>query len=355
MLRKFIILVALAASLTASLAVLFHSHAPVTLVPGAKGSPSGQPAADRHAPSEDAQPVSTSENAVTRSKALDALTPELRELAEHDPAIAAMRLPELPASLRPQFASIFASAWGKAEPEVAASWASNQLEGETRTAALFSLSVDWASRSPAAAASALNLIPDARQGEFLNVVGTQWARQDPTAALAWAEEVPAGSARDSFLGGVASILGETSPVQAAQLAAALTTGSLQNDTALTVAIEWSRTDPLGAAEWVKMFPAGDLRQRTLRNLVSVWAAQSPQSPPEALLTWPEGPERDQAIRHYLDEVLETEPSRGLQVLSAIGDSNVRSEESQRLVQHWLMLDPTAANAWISRSGPGSRN
>jgi hypothetical protein len=278
------------------------------------------------------------------------LAPELRCLAEQDPAAAAVRLADLPAELRPEFASAIASAWGKTAPEVAADWARNQLEGETRNQALLSMSADWASVNPSGAADcALAVLPEDRQGEFLNSVAMQWGRQDAPAALAWGDQLPGGTARDSFLAGVASALAESSPAQAAQLVTALGSGSLQNETALTVLIEWGRHDPDSAAEWAKMFPPGHLREQALGNLVALWAQAPAASASAALRNWPEGPERDGAIRHYLDEILESNPARGVEILSAIDDEVLRREEAQRVAQHWLMLDPIAARQWFAQN------
>jgi len=276
------------------------------------------------------------------------LSPELRTLAERDPLAAAAWMENLPERLRVELAAVIASAWGKREPELAAAWAHYQLEGEAREQALLSVSADWALANPVAAAEyGLTISSQIRQEKFLKTVGMQWGRQDSVAALAWADRVLQGTARESFLSGLCSTLAETSPLQAAQLVASLGNSQLAGDSAMTVVLELGRQQPEVAAEWVKLFPAG-LREKALSGLASLWAEQSADSAPPALLSWPQGPELDQAIRKYLDEVLEVRPANGVEVLSAISNEELRQEETERLAQHWLMQDAPAARQWLAQ-------
>jgi hypothetical protein len=271
----------------------------------------------------------------------------IRARAEQDPAGAVALLADLPGLPPTDLAAAVASAWGKQDPEAAAAWARAQPEGGARDEALFSLSADWAATNPAAAADcALASLPEALQGQMLNVVGMQWGGQDPATALAWAGQQPAGPARDSFLAGLSSTLAETSATQAAALVASLPPGKLQEETAITVVLDWARQQPQAAAEWVKLFPAGPLRQTALDNLVSLWAEPTPPPSPCPLPDWPEGSERDHAIRHFLDQVLDVEPGRAVELLPAISDPALREEETERLAQHWLAQDPQAARQWL---------
>lgn len=272
----------------------------------------------------------------------------IRARAEQDPIEAAALLAELPGSLSPALAAVVASSWGKHHPDAAALWARSQPERSARDEALFSLSADWAATNPLAAAEcALTSLSERRQEQMLGVVGMEWGRQDPAAALAWAQPLVDQSARDSFLAGLSTSLGESSPTKAAALVASLAPGKLQDETALTVILEWGRLEPQAAAEWLRLFPAGPLRQTALENLVSLWAEPSPPDSLSPLHNWPPGPERDQAIRYFLDQVVEFDPSRGLELLPAIEDTDLRQEESERLVQHWLVQDPQAARQWLA--------
>jgi hypothetical protein len=297
-------------------------------------------AVTEHAVSAGVQPETTSEP--------DELSPELRTLAERDPLAAAAWIANLPERLRVELAAAIASAWGKREPELAAAWARDQLDGEAREQALLSVSADWTLANPVAAAEyGLTISTQMRQEEFLKTVGTQWGRQDSVAALAWADRSLRGMARESFLSGLCSTLAETSPLQAAQLVASLGNSQLAVDSALTVVLELGRQQPETAAEWVKLFPAG-LRERGLLELVSLWAQQSSDSAPPALLSWPQGLELDQAIRKYLDEILEVRPANGVEVLFVISNEELRREETERLAQHWLMRDASAARHWLAQ-------
>lgn len=281
---------------------------------------------------------------------------ELASLAEKDPLAAAARMVDLTESQQVELAASIASSWGKREPELAAAWAREQLQGEARDQALLSISADWAAVNPVAAAECgLSVLSEGRRQEFLKTVGMQWGRQDSATAIAWGSRLPEGVSRDSILAGISSTLAEISPLKAAQLAASLSDQSLAEESALTVIIEWSRQQPDAAAEWVKQFPAGHLRDQALWNLVSVSSEQSFSLPKSVLLSWPEGSERDMAIRHFLDELLQIQPDQGVDILSAISNEELRHEETERLAQHWLMQDPSAARQWLAQTAVTTQN
>ncbi|WP_234043558.1 hypothetical protein [Luteolibacter yonseiensis] len=168
-----------------------------------------------------------------------------------------------------------------------------------------------------AARMAQHLEPWAWREEVLFQVAREWARQDPTAAAAWARELGDATERDNVFSHVciaiakdnphlaldfaehhrplrerilkimaavdsveailhaekltdaearqrafASIaLGraEESPREAARLVAEhLASGPLQDETALAVLHKWIMLDPEGAREWVGIFPDGPL-------------------------------------------------------------------------------------------------
>jgi hypothetical protein len=295
-------------------------------------------------------PIPSESRLVSRKDDPAASSRELASLVEKDPLAAAARMVDLTESQQVELAASIASSWGKRAPELAAAWARDQLQGEARDQALLSVSADWAAVNPIAAAECgLSVLSEGRRQEFLKTVGMQWGRQDSAAAIDWGAQLPQDITRDSFLAGISSTLAETSPLKAAQLVASLGDHSLAEETALTVVIEWARQQPEAAADWVKQFPVGHLREQALWNLVSVSSEQSFSLPKPLLLSWPEGPERDLAIRHYLDEVLQVQPGQGVDILSAINNDDLRQEETERLVQHWLMQDPPAARQWLAQT------
>jgi hypothetical protein len=106
---------------------------------------------------------------------------------------------------------------------------------------------------------------------------------------------------------------------------------------------WASADPQGAANFLINSSATDFPSRTLTE-------QEPDSAKTVLLDWPETDERARAIRHYLNETLDTDASRGASVLVGFEDSSLLVEESERVAQHWLMQEPSAALRWLADSG-----
>ncbi len=97
-------------------------------------------------------------------------------------------------------AGVVASVWGCKDPEKAAAWVRTLPEGKAREDAALSLSADWTRANPREAAEfARTSMPEARQPEMLHIVGMHWGTDDLAGAVAWAEQLSPGVARDQFL------------------------------------------------------------------------------------------------------------------------------------------------------------
>jgi len=274
-----------------------------------------------------------------------------------NPAVAAELIGHLTAPLDSQMASALASLWGTQDIASAVAWATNLPPGPVQTQALFSLLADWGSADPGGAAEFIvrpveNEFPlDARNAhdasesesetssrirtQMMEIIGARWAATNSSAAIAWADQLPLGNSRDSFLAGISSTIGEMAPGNAAELVASMSPGEKQEEAALTVLLEWGRKDLQAAGEWLGLFSAGDFRHRALLNLTSTALYEDPAATQTLLLSWPEPDERTQAIRHYFDETLDLDAAGGTNLLAGIEDPSLRSEETERLMQHWL--------------------
>jgi hypothetical protein len=296
----------------------------------------------------------------------------LTKLFEKDPTSAAEFVAALHEPLNIQMAAALATLWGEKDARSAAKWAKNLPPSPVRSHALLSLCADWAAADPQSAANfvinspasdfpigggatssvaspADSLASDVHS-QMIFIIGNRWVVQNSGEAIKSVGQLPAGPDRDLLIVGITSSLAESSPSDAATLVASMTPGQQQNDAALTVLLEWGRSDPQAAANWLKLFPTGEFRDKAIHNLTVILAEQEPDSAKSVLLDWPDTTERARAIRSYLNETLDTDASRGASVLAGVEDSSLLLEETERVAQHWLMQEPSAALEWLDASG-----
>ena len=152
---------------------------------------------------------------------------------------------------------------------------------------------------------------------LFNDLCSTWAFKNPTAALAWATNLPDDDARTSAILGIFHGWTDASPTNAAAAATALPPGDMRDEAMVKVAGEWGFRDAGGAAEWVSHFPAGKVRDDAIGPI----------------MFWGQG----QA------------PAAIAQMLDTIGDDNLTRKYGEQLAQIWLSRDDAAARAWIKRS------
>jgi hypothetical protein len=90
------------------------------------------------------------------------------------------------------FLAQVASGWSKEQPAAALAWAQKLEEGRTRDFAMGQIMDQWVRSDPSAAASALAGMPaDDTRAKATRELAQAWGRDDTRAALAWAAQLPA--------------------------------------------------------------------------------------------------------------------------------------------------------------------
>lgn len=136
---------------------------------------------------------------------------------------------------------------------------------------------DLAEEDPRAALLAAEKLPPAPNSVHLRGVLLQrWAARDFAAALAHADALPVGDAREEMFARLAFVLAGSLPAEAAAIVARdMSPGPARTEAAISVLHRWSRSDPAAAARWAALFPDGALRERAARELAGPAAAPSP--------------------------------------------------------------------------------
>jgi len=112
------------------------------------------------------------------------------------------------------------------------------------------------------------------QGGLLESLTMQWCDKESKTVLDWAREQPAGEWRERLLSRVSYVLSKSDPLAAAQVVSNLEPGSQQDAAAMAVLHQWAQQDPSAALQWAEGFGNPTLHQRALEEISNLknWVA-----------------------------------------------------------------------------------
>lgn len=259
------------------------------------------------------------------------------ELAHRAPDRAIALLPQIAGSYRRLEAlADIGEGYGAVEPERAVAWVATLPRQPERVLAMEGILESMARTHPASAAAVLTafertLTPmpmyvesdDASgtgmQGEqrmlrndhLANVaalVGAEWARHDPAAAVGWAR--------------------------------ALDPGLVQRDALRGALVGWSVHDPAGAAAWA--VASADLDARTLQAVFGGWATRAPEAAGAAALGLDDLAQRAHAVLGVVDRWAVRDPARAGAWVEQLPAGWTRDAALVRVVNAGGLEDPNVA-------------
>ncbi len=208
-----------------------------------------------------------------------AMTSAIRGISEIDAQTAAtyaLRLPD--GNNRNALLQNIAANWSFQDPVMLLNWAGANLKGgEYNSATLTALNA-LANTDPQSVASYLaGPVDTAISNKAAPALAMAWARQDTSAALAWALAMPANniSLRNATVANVFSGWASTDP----STAAAYIQQNLASDEAFSkataqVAGIWAKSDPAAAVDWAGSLPSGQ-QNPAIIAVLSQWTKTDP--------------------------------------------------------------------------------
>jgi len=224
--------------------------------------------------------------------------------------------------------------WANADLASATTWAKSLAPGDSKTAALVSVSYE-AARSDLRIALdlAIDLPAGAEQDELLTHCSRQWAAMNPADAYQWAEKIEDSSLREQLLANIAIEWAERDAVTAGSLAVSqLPAGKLQNDSVVQIVQRWAQSAPERTAVWVEGFPEGNLRDAAMQNLTALWAKNDPAQAAAWLTNVPAGHSRDVAVGALVSELLSIDRSQASRWAATISNQEMRDAVLERIKQ-----------------------
>ena len=143
------------------------------------------------------------------------------------------------------------------------------------------------------------------------------ARDDPAAAIAEWQKLPAGDAKHQGVAAIVAEWGRRDPAAALQWQTAQSTPDRPIYPARQAIFDWARKEPVTALRWVETLPA-EMHKHGLSSLTHSNGAVTP-------------------------------PAVALDLYAQIQDPALRAEFVTAHARSWLTQDPAAAKAWLESS------
>jgi len=316
------------------------------------------------------------------------------EWAVDDPAAAAARLKDLPASMQKGGNAAIAKVWSGSDPKAAMAWAASLSDPGQRNEALGAAAGGMAAQDPDGAMAALDsLDPTARRAGLASIFQTLSDRDynaaidracalgnpaDQTAAFkillgenqgyspydysgrGGAEQInnliarlPAGALRTQALTNLGNSLSSLSREDADRILQGypenervkLQTNMLQN---------LSYNDPVRAMEIYQSLPAGQAESYTFQNILSYLSQQDPEAALKLAMSGKTPQEQSQGIASAISQLAHNDPAAAQRHLADIPAGPMRDKATAALAGGWGGTDPTAALAWANSLSGNSK-
>jgi hypothetical protein len=243
-------------------------------------------------------------------------------------------------------AAIIASEWARQDPAAALAWA-NTLTTE-KSQALSAVVGEVAKNDPKKAAEMLAGMSGGDLRDAYQRVATAYGSSDFNEAQAWIRTLPADQQANALAAAIEG-LSNKDPQAAARQLALLQDGDAKNRVLAEVVGDWARIDPSAAAGLVKSQNDPDAQRDAMRQLMPTWVAQDPAAALQHAYSYEPGPVRDSALQSYVWSNQSAAPSELMRVAESIGDDRDRSRSVGMAATRWMREEPEQARAYVEQS------
>lgn len=242
--------------------------------------------------------------------------------------------------------SIIASEWARQDPAAAMAWASSLTTGKGD--AMNSVITEIAKTDPRKAAEMVGQLDEGDRGDAYRSIAGQYGALDFAAAQAWVRGLPADDQAAALASAIRGLSG-TDPQAASVQLAAMEPGEARDRVLDDVVENLARKDPLAAADLIKKEESEEAQRDGMRSLMPAWTSQNPAAALAFAESFPQGSVRDSAIQSYIWSNNSGSPAEMIKVAATIDDEGDRDRSIGMTAMRWMREDPEAAKAYVEAS------
>ena len=235
-----------------------------------------------------------------------------------------------------------AKEWARQDPQAALEWAQTLADQQQAGAYSGVLGTIAATDPQEAATLALGLKRGEARDDIFAEIAQSWARHSPVKALAWTSTLTPG-VRGRATSRALESWSKTHPEKAAQYL----DENPNPDYLKIIANQWSNRDPEATANWIALKTESSQRNSALADTLWHWTTQTPKAATAWIEALPVGNSRDQAIAGLAFAAVEFDPRSALEWSLKISTPSLRNDLSRHTFKVWSHSDPQIAQQWAN--------
>jgi hypothetical protein len=244
-------------------------------------------------------------------------------------------------------ASTIASEWARQDPQAAMAWAST-LTGNDKGSAMTAVVREVANSDPSKAWGMVATMDKESQTRAYEDIAGKWGSKNFTEAEAMISTLPADQQAAAMSSAIAG-LSKSDPKLAAAKAAAMPAGEDRDDAISTVARNWSRESPKEAATWILTQSDDEAKSDAIGEIMPNWVSQDEKGALSFITAQQPGAVRDRAAASYVMTNRTGSPAEVIKIAESITDEDSRNQSIRVSAIRWMQEDAAAANTYIQSS------
>ncbi len=277
----------------------------------------------------------------------------LQGWAASDPKTLAREYAENPSRFRMgrrggrEAVNVIASEWAKQNPAAALEWA-RSLDGGEAGRAIEGVFQEVSQQDPKRALELAAGLAGEERLEAYRSIAEAWAVQDWDATASWLSSLTGEEQAAAWAEAVES-LASVDPQRAANEALKLPAGEQRESLVAEVSREWAREDAAAALEWLTTQGGEEAQEEGVGRVVAQLTRENPEAARDWIEGEPIGEVRDNAVRGYIMSSRGEAPAESVALAETISDTEARERLVERVVYRWIRDDAEAASSYIQSS------
>jgi hypothetical protein len=242
--------------------------------------------------------------------------------------------------------SIIATEWARQDPAAALAWASSLATGKNE--AMTAVVGEVAKTDPRKAAEMIARMDPEQRAASYRSVAAQYGALDFAEAQTWIRTLPADDQEGALASAIEGLSGKD-PAAAAKQVSAMQEGDAKDRLVGDVVRDLARKDTQAAEDFLKEQTSERAQRDAMRDLLPALTAKNPIAALAFVNSYQPGPVRDSAAQAYVWSNNTGEPADLIKVAETITDEGDRNRTVGIAAMRWMREDPTAAKAYIEAS------
>ena len=240
----------------------------------------------------------------------------------------------------------FFSSWVKINPSSALTWFSGLEEGPQRQKARELILERVAKYDPQRALDFSNQITNEKDRNALVARSLKTvAESDLPQAITLARSLPEGTTRDTALDTVITQIASTDLASAQKLIAENPNGTFSRASA-SVAAGLLKQSPVQAVAWADSLPEGSAKEAAYAGIAREWSTRDMEAVAEWLDKLPASAARDAAVVSFAGRNAARDPEGATLWAATLPNSDSKKGLLMMTVRNWQRTNPEAAQKWI---------